>query len=726
MESIMSCVSINPQRPQATNTASSRFAKIAFSLFALSSLPKPALSLPRNATEPYLRGRMDDASTVSPIEWAVPKVQNTDDLRNASQTCSEKLPLQDNRQLKSYENKGTFLSKNATLNTHEYLESANGSYRLYLQGDGNAVLRNKAMDALWSTKTHGKGPTSITLQSDGNCVMYNDQNKPVWSTGTVGSSANQLILTNEGHLLLQGNDEVVWSEPQTENHPKPSPTPQPPNSTPSKESVKIAFTGDTGASRGFQKVLNLIKSEGADLTLVAGDTSYDNDLDDDWDRMIRRTLGDKDPVLVAAGNHDYQDSRWSTVRQKGLERLQQANDVSCEGTYGEKMNCQYKNVYFVISSIGSQGSRTSHERYIDQSLNQAPEDAWRICAWHKNQHDMQVGNKGNEVGWNAYETCREHGAIIATGHEHSYSRTHLLSDMSRQRIASKTNPMELTEGKSFAFVSGLGGMSIRPQRQGGDYWASIYTSSQDADYGALFGTFYDDHADFYFKNIDNQVIDRFSVNKRYDSQKGLAPTPAPQPVQSGHQLNGQGESGALTGTKQIRFTADKDVTVLAAVIASHGSSSKRDKLPSISGMEGAYTAGNNDIGLTVSALRLNKGQSATVTLDTRGGKGAYMMDTLDGHFQIADSVSKEDGSWGLTAQETGDLYAYFGAYDDGATEDSSQSAEANGFELINGSDALVWRVSTDSRMDPDLISNEGKGRGGDKAQFLLTLKENHS
>src|SRR5216110_1631698 len=39
---------------------------------------------------------------------------------------------------------------------------------------------------------------------------------------------------------------------------------------------------------------------------------------------------------------------------------------------------------------------------------------WKICSWHKNQRVMQVGGKADEMGWRVYETCKDHGAIIAT------------------------------------------------------------------------------------------------------------------------------------------------------------------------------------------------------------------------------------------------------------------------------------------------------------------------
>jgi len=325
-----------------------------------------------------------------------------------------------------------------------------------------------------------------------------------------------VVVTNNGELVIYSGNTPVWSSADGgANGGSNDGNNGGSNGGNNSGGTKIAFIGDTGAGSNFQKVLNLIKNEGAELTIVAGDTSYDDSKDDNWDAMVRNTLGSSDPVLISAGNHDYGDSDFGDVRDFGKKRLNRQSAVQCSGDYAEKMTCRYKNVYLVLSAIGSSGSRSSHESYISNNLNNAPNGAWRVCAWHKNQKDMQAGGKSDEVGWTAYERCREEGAIIATGHEHSYSRTHLLSDMSSQNIASKSSTFTVSEGKTFAFVSGLGGVGVRDQERGGDHWAKIYTSTQGARYGAMFGTFYDDRAEFYFKNIDGKIIDQFTAMKGY-------------------------------------------------------------------------------------------------------------------------------------------------------------------------------------------------------------------
>ncbi len=143
---------------------------------------------------------------------------------------------------------------------------------------------------------------------------------------------------------------------------------------------------------------------------------------------------------------------------------------------------------------------------------------------------MQVGGKSDETGWGVYEESRRGGAIIATAHEHSYSRTHLMSSMEQQIVASTENTLVLEdddpatpgdEGRSFAFVAGLGGRGIRNQELSGSWWASIYTSTQGARHGALFGVFNlggDPRlAYFYLKNVDGVVVDEFFVRSTLGS-----------------------------------------------------------------------------------------------------------------------------------------------------------------------------------------------------------------
>ncbi len=265
----------------------------------------------------------------------------------------------------------------------------------------------------------------------------------------------------------------------------------------------------------------MIADEGADMVIHSGDFDY-GDNPTVWDDNITNVLGPSFPYFASVGNHDL--AAWSGYQQKLQDRLNLISGAVCTGDLGVKSSCHYQGLFFILSGVGTLGS--GHVAYIQDQLSQ-DDSVWSICSWHKNQNAMQVGSKGNEVGWGAYEECRKGGAIIATGHEHSYERTKTLISTQNQIVdPAWTNPGEVrvAEGSTFVFVSGLGGQGIRNQDRctptappygcSGE-WASIYTNDQGANHGALFCTFnvagQADKASCYFKDISNNVPDSFSV-----------------------------------------------------------------------------------------------------------------------------------------------------------------------------------------------------------------------
>ena len=293
---------------------------------------------------------------------------------------------------------------------------------------------------------------------------------------------------------------------------------------------KIAFIGDQGSGSSARAVLNLIKAEGAQLVLHQGDFDY-NDNPAAWEGLINDVLGVDFPYVASIGNHD--ENRWSGAngyQQYLINRLTRLG-IIWDGDLGVQSSLHYKGIFIILTGPGVKGS--GHAAYIRAKLA-ADNSIWSISSWHKNMHAMQVGGKSDETGWGVYEESRKGGAIIATGHEHSYSRTHLLSSCQNQTVASVSDTLVLTkddtsttgvdEGRSFVFVSGLGGNSIRDQERclpatkpygcNGE-WASIYTSNQRANYGALFGVFNlngaANVAKFYFKDIAGAIPDSFVV-----------------------------------------------------------------------------------------------------------------------------------------------------------------------------------------------------------------------
>ena len=95
------------------------------------------------------------------------------------------------------------------LGTGQSLTSANGAYTLTLQDDGNLVLTDEG-NAVWSTKTNGKGVVRASVQDDGNFVLYNGSDEGIWSTKTSGAGA-RLVLQDDRNVVLYIGDKGEWS-----------------------------------------------------------------------------------------------------------------------------------------------------------------------------------------------------------------------------------------------------------------------------------------------------------------------------------------------------------------------------------------------------------------------------------------------------------------------------------------------------------------------------------
>lgn len=278
----------------------------------------------------------------------------------------------------------------------------------------------------------------------------------------------------------------------------------------------VAFVGDMEAGANAEAVIDLMQRRSTDLVIHSGDLGYEGK-EQKWMDLISSRFGDSFPYLFTAGNHDV--AGWDKYAAWLEAQASRVLGLHCEGEMGVNARCFYNGFSILLSGLNVVGS--GHEQYLAEHVTD-DDVYWRICSWHYNQRLMQVGNKGDEAGWAAYDTCREAGAIIATAHQHQYSRTYLMSNFENQVVANTHSVLELTLGNSFAFVSGLGGRSIRATEDnldGNNWWASTYTKDDNAKYGALFCRFNyyggeagERAADCQFVNTDDEVIDHFKLN----------------------------------------------------------------------------------------------------------------------------------------------------------------------------------------------------------------------
>ena len=269
-----------------------------------------------------------------------------------------------------------------------------------------------------------------------------------------------------------------------------APVPPEPDFIVPDANLKVAIIGDSGYGPRADAVLAMIRDQGAQLVLHQGDLGYDEANPESpvlWhagvERMLDTSVEGLFPYLYSVGNHDVKF--WDQVEPKGYgrilrERTAQTDGLECNGELGVNATCTYQGLFVVLSGAGTMGE--GHTAFMASALDDNQDYLWRITSWHKNQHDMQAGGKGDETGWEVYQESQRGGAIIVTGHEHSYSRSYTLTDLGNQATGygatGDARRMELAEGKTFVVVNGLGGKSGRDYdcapHDDDTWWASVF------------------------------------------------------------------------------------------------------------------------------------------------------------------------------------------------------------------------------------------------------------
>jgi hypothetical protein len=331
--------------------------------------------------------------------------------------------------------------------------------------------------------------------------------------------AATLLLGVTGCSASSGGDGTV-------NEPPPGPA----GTTPTDPGLRVAFIGDQGLGPDAVGVLALIENEGADFVIHSG--GFDNADDPDaWEDQINTVLGEGFPYFASVGNED--TGEWDGYRAKLEQRLATTDGAECTGDeLGVTSACTYRGLFFLLSGVGTRGS-IDHTGFLEEALA-ADDSIWRVCSWHVNRADFQVGSRGDEAPLGAYEACSEGRALIVNAHEQSYSRTLTLSDLDNPSAGYGTigspGEMLVTEESTFVTVSGLAGHSLGAydgaEHDDDTWWAAIYAGGHymhdgqvetfmDFDFGALFIDFNIDtdprRARGYFKTIGGEVVDEFFI-----------------------------------------------------------------------------------------------------------------------------------------------------------------------------------------------------------------------
>jgi hypothetical protein len=109
------------------------------------------------------------------------------------------------------------LNSGEGLGSGETLISCDRRFSLTMQTDGNLVLYQAGVGALWWTGTQGNSGRNVSafMQTDGNFVVYADPFRywiPLWNSRTPGYPNSRLQLQNDGNLVVyNSNNNYTWA-----------------------------------------------------------------------------------------------------------------------------------------------------------------------------------------------------------------------------------------------------------------------------------------------------------------------------------------------------------------------------------------------------------------------------------------------------------------------------------------------------------------------------------
>ncbi|KAI3642441.1 hypothetical protein MP228_011996 [Amoeboaphelidium protococcarum] len=290
---------------------------------------------------------------------------------------------------------------------------------------------------------------------------------------------------------------------------------------------KIAMIADTGLNVYSERLWLKLRSEKVDLVLHPGDFAYRFDEARNFASKINQIFPpDQIPYVTTTGDHDIRE--FLVYRNLLVKRDLQNKELQCEGKWGYFHVCTYRGIVMVGAGLALKDiPKKVGENYaalFHQQLKRFGKWQWKFCFWHRNANRFQVGGKKDGISEIFYDVCKEHGATIVTGHQHTYSRTLPLTDF-KNGIVSKDvtmNPLnrygQITRvfpGQSFCIVTGLSGAQPRnwiAPRIKDDFWVSVLAKQNFQSVGGLTCTLNDDQQfDCDYRDLENVLVDKFTI-----------------------------------------------------------------------------------------------------------------------------------------------------------------------------------------------------------------------
>jgi serine protease len=103
------------------------------------------------------------------------------------------------------------LAGGSELATGQSVVSCDGRFTLVIQSDGNLVLYQAGVGAIWANYVFGSGHR-LAMQTDGNLVVYNNLNQAPWYTGTQGNPGARLAVQNDGNVVVySAGGQALWN-----------------------------------------------------------------------------------------------------------------------------------------------------------------------------------------------------------------------------------------------------------------------------------------------------------------------------------------------------------------------------------------------------------------------------------------------------------------------------------------------------------------------------------